>query len=68
MLTDSFLAQVEAFLKASGMSAAAFGRATAGDPNLVGDLRNGRSPSLRLVDKVSLYMRDNAPAEAEAPR
>lgn len=67
MLADSFLAQVEAFLTDSGMSAAAFGRAATGDPNFVGDLRTGRSVSLRLHDKVSQYMAANGPAKAKTP-
>ena len=47
-----FLAAVEAYLQRSGESASAFGRRVLGDPTFVFDLRTGRSPSLRLVDRV----------------
>ena len=44
-----FLAEIEAFLDASGMSATRFGREAVGDPRLVFDLREkgerpGRNP------------------------
>lgn len=58
MLTsDSFLAQVEAFLKSGGVKRSVFGREAVGDPNFVADLRNGRKPSLRLVEKVDAYIK-----------
>lgn len=57
MLTpEDFLAEIEAFLTRTGMSASAFGRAAVGDPNLVGDLRAGRMPNLRLVGRVNSYI------------
>lgn len=40
--TDPILIAIEQFLRASGMSASAFGVAAGGDPGLVHDLRNGR--------------------------
>lgn len=50
------------------MSPTAFGRAAVGDPNLVGDLRNGRMPSLRLVARVSKFIaeHDAEPRQAVA--
>jgi hypothetical protein len=65
MLTsDQFLAEIESFLAASGMSASAFGRAAVGDPNFVGDLRTkDRMPSLRLVEKVDAYIKANRQSE-----
>lgn len=57
MLTaETFLAEIDAFLAESGMSATAFGKAAVGDPNFVKDLRDGRSASLRLVEKVNAYI------------
>jgi hypothetical protein len=59
MLTaHSFRTEVEAFLTDTGMSATAFGRAVVSDPNFVSDLREGRMPSIRLVEKVQIYIRD----------
>lgn len=51
-LAEAFLSEIETFLNLDGMSATAFGRAVASDPNLVSDLRAGRMPNLRLVKKV----------------
>jgi phosphopantothenoylcysteine decarboxylase/phosphopantothenate--cysteine ligase len=56
-LRDDFLAGIEAFLTASGMSATRFGREAAADPRLVFDLRTkGRAPSARLMDQVNRFM------------
>jgi hypothetical protein len=38
------------------MSATAFGIAVAKDPNFVHDLRAGRVPNLRMVDRVNQYI------------
>lgn len=66
MLTgESFLANIEAFLERTGMTATAFGLEAVGDRNFVGDLRQGRMPSLRLVEKVSAYI-DVQRAEAKS--
>lgn len=53
---ESFREEVEDFLRRSGMSATAFGKEAVGDPSFVPDLREGRAPSLRLVEKVSKYI------------
>ena len=52
-----FLAEVEAFLDRSKMSATAFGKGAVNDPNFVGDIRDGRLPSLGLVDRVHDFIR-----------
>jgi hypothetical protein len=54
---ESLLADIEAFLRESGMSAIFFGKAAVGDPNFVGDLRKGRKPHLDLVDRVDAYLK-----------
>lgn len=46
------VAAVERHLEKAGTTATAFGRKVAGDPNLVFDLRQGRSPQLRLVERI----------------
>jgi len=53
---DSFIAEIENFLRRSGMSATAFGKAAVGDPCFVSDLRTGRMPGLRLVQKVQEFI------------
>ena len=52
----AFLAEIDAFLARERVSSSAFGRAAVGDPNFVHDLRNGRAPNLRLVDRIRAYM------------
>jgi phosphopantothenoylcysteine decarboxylase/phosphopantothenate--cysteine ligase len=63
-----FLASIEAFLRSSGMSATRFGRAAAGDPRLVFDLRSkGRAPNARLMDQVAAFMAAHRPDAPAAP-
>ena len=52
MLSDTFLSTVEHFLHEHDVKPTVFGREAAGDPNFVFDLRNGRSPSLKLAQRV----------------
>jgi len=54
--TEQFVAQVEAFLKASRMKATDFGREAVGDPGFITHLRRGRSPSLATADKVLTFI------------
>jgi hypothetical protein len=58
----AFLSEIEAFLAHGAVAPSTFGRAALGDPNFVRDLRQGRAPSLRLVDRVRAYMRAAAAA------
>lgn len=59
---ETFLADIDQYLAATGASPAAFGLASVNDPNFVFDVREGRSPSLRLVEKVQRYIADHPPA------
>lgn len=47
-----FDSRVNAFLSQSGVSPTALGLRAAGDPNLIHEIRAGRSPSLRMADRV----------------
>ena len=55
-LAQSFLIQIEQFLKDKSLEASAFGKQALGDPNFVFDLRKGRSPSTRTLEKVRAFM------------
>jgi sulfate adenylyltransferase subunit 2 len=55
-LAQTFLTDIEAFLKSSGTDASAFGKLALGDPSFVFDLRKGRSPSTRTMEKVRAAM------------
>jgi hypothetical protein len=65
-LTTQFIAEIDAFLERSGMTATNFGKIALNDPNFVGDLKNeGRQPTLKVVGRVQQFMRDHD-AEAAA--
>jgi hypothetical protein len=49
MIPTEFLATIEAFLAKAGMTASRFGKDAVGDPNFVLDIRNGRSPSIKVA-------------------
>jgi hypothetical protein len=53
---DAFLSEIEAFHARERAPPSTFGRAAVGDPNFVRQLREGRAPSLRLVDRARAYM------------
>jgi 2,4-dienoyl-CoA reductase-like NADH-dependent reductase (Old Yellow Enzyme family) len=55
-LLESFLADVETFLAQRGMEASLFGRDALKDPNFVFELRKGRCPNLRTIERVGEYM------------
>ncbi len=51
-VAKSFLAEIERFLETEGLEATALGKQALADPSFVFDLRKGRSPSTRTIDKV----------------
>jgi hypothetical protein len=67
-LSEQFIADVDAFLTRSGMTATAFGKEALNDPSFVPDLRAGRRPGLGSVDKVYEFIRAQTQAAAEAAR
>ncbi len=48
--------QVERFLRKTGLTATAFGRLAAGDPRLVADMRNGRTPRAAMERRLEHFM------------
>lgn len=61
MTPTTFLADVERYLRRSGTAPSAFGREAVGDPNFIADLRDGRAPNLRVINRVQEYMAANSP-------
>jgi sulfate adenylyltransferase subunit 2 len=55
-VSQSFLSEIERFLDSSGLEPTALGKQALGDPNFVFDLRKGRSPSTRTMDKVKTWI------------
>lgn len=57
MLTqDQLIRDVEAHLSTTGMKPTQFGRDALDDPNFVFELRKGRSPSLKVCERVYAFM------------
>jgi sulfate adenylyltransferase subunit 2 len=66
-VAQSFLTEIEQFLATAGLEPTALGKNALGDPNFVFDLRKGRSPSTRTIDKVRSWIaQQTAPAAAKA--
>ena len=55
-LTEHFRARVDAFLERTGVKPSTFGLEATGDPNLVRQLRLGRSPRLATADQILAFM------------
>jgi len=65
-VAHSFLSEIEQFLASAGMDPTALGKQALGDPSFVFDLRKGRSPSTRTIDKVRNWIaQQKAPAAGE---
>lgn len=58
----ALLGEIAVFREKADMTESAFGRAAINDPNFVGDLRAGRQPSLKLIDRVREFMQRGAVA------
>ena len=54
--SQAFLRDIETYLARTGTDPSSFGKHALGDPNFVFDLRKGRSPSARTMDKVRAAM------------
>lgn len=50
------LKEVEKYLRISDVSPSRFGRDVVGDPRFVHDLRRGREPRERTVNRVRAYL------------
>lgn len=63
-LSEDFLASVESYLAEHKMAPSAFGVAVLNDPTFVFELRGGRSPSIKVVERVQKFMAETT-AEPE---
>ena len=50
------LRDVEKFLRSTKAPAARFGREVMGDPRFVFDLRNGREPRQRTIERIRKFL------------
>jgi sulfate adenylyltransferase subunit 2 len=55
-MTEDFLTEIDTFLKLTGTEPTVLGKQAMGDPNFVFDLRKGRSPSVRTIDKIKSWI------------
>ncbi len=67
-MAQSFLLEIERFLGSAGMEPTALGKQALGDPNFVFDLRKGRSPSTRTIDKVRSWISQQSARPQASPR
>jgi len=66
-LAKSFLSEIERFLANAGLEPTTLGKHALGDPSFVFDLRKGRSPSTRTINKVRGWMQQHMGSTAPAP-
>lgn len=65
---EKFLADVEAFLTATGMAPSMFGREAVNDPAFVQRLREGIDPRTRTMDRAYEFMKQEAAKRRPLPR
>ena len=62
------LADIEAYLEATGMAPTAFGWKCLHKPTFVFDLRKGSNPRASTIDRCYEYMRANRPRRRRRPK
>jgi len=63
-LIELFRTEIETFLTDQEMDPTAFGRRALNDPNFVFDIRDGRSPSAKTIDRARAFMAQHVLASA----
>ncbi len=61
-IAQAFLADIEQYLADAALDPTTLGKQALGDPSFVFDLRKGRSPSTRTINRVREWMRKPEPA------
>ena len=64
-IASAFLTEIEGFLTKSALDPSSLGKQALGDPSFVSDLRKGRSPSTRTIEKVRAWIRTQETQMAE---
>jgi sulfate adenylyltransferase subunit 2 len=65
-IAKAFLADIDQFLQQAGVDPTALGKQAMGDPSFVFDLKKGRSPSTRTMERVRAWMQQQRAAAAPA--
>lgn len=55
---NDILTRIEAFLERHEMPPSTFGREATGEPQLIKSMREGRSPSHRVLERIGTFMAD----------
>ena len=66
-IARTFLAEIERFLSAATIDPTTLGKQALSDPSFVFDLRKGRSPSTRTIDRVREWMMKQPATAASSP-
>ena len=66
-IAQAFLTDIESFLAEAKIDPTTLGKQALGDPSFVFDLKKGRSPSARTMDRVRAWMRSNGREMKPAP-
>lgn len=61
---SELLAEIEAFLPASGIKETTFGLRAVNDGKFVGRLREGKNVTVNVIDRARQFMRDFKPNKA----
>lgn len=56
IMIDEFRREIDGFLERTGMSPTQFGREALRDPGFVHQIRAGRNPTLKVVQRVTDFM------------
>ena len=55
-IREQLISEIDKYLVAHEMHPTDFGKAALKDPNFVFDIREGRNPSSKTIDKIRLFM------------
>ena len=67
-LMRDFLSDIDAYLAERRISETALGKAAVNDGKFVSRIRSGKGVTVRLVERVREYMRENPPEQFEDER
>lgn len=66
-IRETLLAEIDAYLAETGVSASDFGVTCMGDPSFVGRLRAGRDVKASTIDKVRRWMKSHPLGRGNRP-
>lgn len=56
----SVLIKIDRYIRSTGMPVTKFGRLAVNDPRLVHDLKHGRQPGRRIVERIEAFIEGDA--------